>query len=510
MVRKLAIIFGDQLNLDSSLFSNLDPKQDMIFMAEVLEESIHVPSHKARIVLFLSAMRHFYNKLKSKYQMVYYSLSDEKQMTTFEEALGVAIKKYKPESLVMVLPGEYRVLSKVRDVSKNHGLHLDVLDDEHFLSSIDEFKAFMKGKKSIVQEFFYRHLRKKTGYLMEAYKPVGGSWNFDKQNRASFDAFGPKTTQQFQGHKPDKVTKEVIDLVELLFPENPGNLTEFAYAVNHNQALETCRYFIDINLNEFGPYQDALWTDHPFLYHSQLASSLNLKLISPKQVIEMVLDAFHERDLNLASVEGFIRQILGWREFIRGIYWTHMPEYKMMNFLDAQQPLPSFFWTGNTDMLCMKQAITQTLEYGYAHHIQRLMVTGLFSLMYGVNPVAIHEWYLSVYVDAVEWVELPNTIGMSQFADGGIVGTKPYVATGKYIDRMSNYCKKCPYDPKIRLGDKACPFTVFYWDFLLRHRDLLKDNQRLALQLRNCDRISEEEKSAIHQQATQLRDKYKT
>ncbi|MEM7397081.1 MAG: cryptochrome/photolyase family protein, partial [Verrucomicrobiota bacterium] len=342
---------------------------------------------------------------------------------------------------------------------------LEVREDRHFLCSISEFEAHANERKSLRMEFFYRAMRKKTGVLMEGAKPAGGRWNFDPENRGSFGKKGPGESPGLPRFEPDAITRDVIKWVERLFPDHPGSLEAFNWPVNRDQALLGLRDFIETRLPRFGEVQDAMWTDEPFLYHALISPALNLKLLTPHEVIEAAEQAWRQDSdrYPLSSVEGFIRQILGWREYVRGVYWLTMPGYLDRNALNAQVDLPDFYWTGDTDMNCLRQVIGQTLRYGYAHHIQRLMVTGLFALLAGVDPKQVHAWYLAVYVDAVEWVELPNTIGMCQYADGGVMASKPYVATGKYIDRMSNYCKSCRYKPGEAVGPEACPFTTLYW-----------------------------------------------
>ena len=340
---------------------------------------------------------------------------------------------------------------------------------------------------------------------MDNGEPAGGQWNYDADNRGSFGKSGPEKLRSPKRFKPDALTRRVIDLVSKRFQKHPGSLEQFDWPVTKKDARAALRDFITYRLSNFGVYQDAIWTGEPWLYHSRLSVALNLKLLDPRDVIAAAENAYREGSAPLAATEGFIRQILGWREYVRGIYWRFMPEYAQRNALGADQPLPGFYWTGETDMNCLKDALGQTLEYGYAHHIQRLMVTGLFAMMYGVKPEDIHKWYLAVYVDAVEWVELPNTIGMSQFADGGVMASKPYCATGAYIDRMSNACKTCRYKPKVAHGPDACPFTTLYWDFLARHEKLLKKNPRMSMQLRNLGRKDPGELKKIRRQAETLR-----
>jgi deoxyribodipyrimidine photolyase-related protein len=401
----------------------------------------------------------------------------------------------------MTAPGDWRVLRQLRDTAESHALPLDIRDDNHFLSTVREFKAHAQGRKSLRLEYFYRELRRKHDILMEGNQPIGGQWNFDADNRGSFGKTGPGKLPPPSRFEPDDITREVMALVNTRFAHHPGSLSQFGWPVTRTQALQVLADFIQYRLPQFGQYQDAMWEGEVWLYHSHLSSSLNLKLLHPTEVIAAAQDAFHSGHAPLAAVEGFVRQILGWREYVRGIYWTEMPGYLERNAMQAQADLPSFFWTGDTDMACLRDAIGQTLMHGYAHHIQRLMVTGLYALLFGVHPKQVHAWYLSVYVDAVEWVELPNTLGMSQYGDGGLMASKPYVASGKYIDRMSNHCKGCRFNPAESIGEAACPFTTLYWDYLDRHADTLAKNPRMLMQLKNLNRLSESQRTAITEQA---------
>jgi len=342
---------------------------------------------------------------------------------------------------------------------------------------------------------------------MEEGKPAGGQWNFDHDNRGSFGKEGPDLLRvPPRRFVPDEITREVIALVEEHFAKHPGTLKDFDWPVTAAQSVEALEDFIAHRLAQFGQYQDAMWVNEPWLYHSRLSAAMNLKLLSPRVVIAAAEKAWRSGHAPLAAVEGFIRQILGWREYVRGIYWLKMPGYERLNEMQVHEALPDFYWTGETEMNCLRDALSQTLRYGYAHHIQRLMVTGLFALLYGVDPHQVHEWYLAVYVDAVEWVELPNTLGMSQYGDGGLMASKPYVASGKYIQRMSNYCTGCKYDPAQATGAKACPFTTLYWDYLLQHEVRLRRNQRMVMQLNNLTRLSDEQRSAIQEQAQRVRE----
>ncbi len=501
-VRNLVIVLGDQLDAQSSALQDFDAAQDVVWMAEVAEESTHVWSAKQRIVVFLSAMRHFAQDLRAQgLPIVNTQLDDADNQGTLALQLRQAITQLKPAALVMTAPGDWRVLQALRAVAVEHKLTLDLRDDTHFFSTVREFTAHAQGRKQLRLEYWYRELRHKHGILMDGKEPVGGQWNFDAENRESFGKAGPQNVPPPSRFAPDAITQEVITLVNTRFATHPGTLHTFGWPVTRAQALLALHAFIVQRLPMFGQYEDAMWSGEAWLYHSHLSCALNLKLLNPREVVQAAEDAYRAGQAPLPAVEGFIRQILGWREYVRGIYWTQMPGYLERNALDAQADLPAWYWTGETDMACLKDAIHQTLEHGYAHHIQRLMVTGLYALLLGVKPQVVHAWYLSVYVDAVEWVELPNTLGMGQFGDGGLMASKPYVASGKYIQRMSNHCKGCKYDPALSTGATACPYTTLYWDFLNRHEVLLKKNPRMAMQLKNLSRLDVPARDAISMQA---------
>ena len=475
-------------------------------MAEVHDESKHVWSHKQRIAIFLSGMRHFRDALLSEdIRVEYTQLDDGKESDKLSNRLGIDLRALSPEKVIVTQPGEWRVLQGLKKVCRDEEVPLEVRDDRHFYTNVKDFEEHAKGRKSLRMEFFYRELRKRFDVLMEDGKPTGGDWNYDKENRGSFSKGGPEGPNTGLGFRPDVLTREVLDLVDERFADHPGSLDSFAWPVTPEEAQKALSNFIHNRLAVFGKYQDAMWTDEPWLYHSLISTSLNLKLLDPRDAVSAAEKAYTDGHAPLAAVEGFIRQILGWREYVRGIYWMHMPEYIDRNAMDAQEPLPDFYWTGDTDLECLKQSVGQTLEHGYAHHIQRLMVTGLYALLLGVDPKKLHEWYLAVYVDAVEWVELPNTLGMSQYGDGGLMASKPYIATGNYINKMSNYCKNCPKNPKEKTGESACPFTTLYWDYLIRHQVALKSNHRMGLQLRNLDRLNEGDRSAITKAANEIR-----
>jgi deoxyribodipyrimidine photolyase-related protein len=506
-LRSLVIVLGDQLDETAAAFDGFDNCLDLVWMAEVEEESTHVWSAKQRIALFLSSMRHFAQGLKDSGKSVDYTAQT---LGSVPSSLGAelqrAITKLKPERLVMTEPGDWRVWRSIEAVAKQAGLELDVRNDRHFFTTVQEFSAHARNRKTLRLEYFYRELRKRHQVLMEGDQPVGGQWNFDTENRKSFGAKGPGSVPDRVRFKPDAITQEVIALVKTKFKNHPGCLESFSWPVTRQQALQSLERFIAERLPLFGQFEDAMWPGEPWLYHSHLSAALNLKLLNPREVVQAAQAAWHQGLSPLASVEGFIRQILGWREYVRGIYWTQMPAYLEHNALGATQSLPAWYWSGQTDMACLRDAISQTLAHGYAHHIQRLMVTGLFALLFGVDPKQVHAWYLAVYVDAVEWVCLPNTLAMGQYADGGQMASKPYIATGKYIERMGNHCKGCRYKPGEKEGPQACPFTTLYWDFLMRHEPLLAVNPRMALQVKNLKRLTDSQKNAVRCRAQSIRD----
>lgn len=516
--RHLVLVLGDQLNQDSAAFDGFGPACDAVWMAEVAQESTHVWSHKARTAMFLSAMRHFRDTLRGRGLTVHYrQLNDAANNGSFRGELTAAIRRLCPQRLVWVEPGEWRVQTSLESTARALGVDFEVRADRHFFCSRDEFARHARGRKQLRMEFFYRELRRKHCVMMDGDEPVGGAWNFDAENRESFRKEGPVDAKTPLAFAPDETTREVLALVEDRLSKHPGSVARFDWPVTPDQARAALDDFVAHRLPHFGQYQDAMWSgknvsrprtalrQDAFLYHSRLSAAMNLKLLAPRVVVAEAERAYREGRAPLASVEGFIRQILGWREYVRGIYWQFMPRYLEMNELKATQPLPAFYWTGDTDLNCLRHVIGQTLELGYAHHIQRLMVTGLFALLLGVKPQAVHEWYLAMYVDAVEWVELPNTLGMSQHADGGLMASKPYIASGKYIQRMSNYCAGCRYDPAQRTGPRACPFTVLYWDFLLRHEARLVKNPRMVMQVRNAARLTSVQRRELMDLAARLR-----
>lgn len=518
--RHLVLVLGDQLNRDSAAFDGFDPARDAVWMAEVAEESTHVWSHKARIAMFLSAMRHFRDALRAQGVAVHYrQLDDAANSSNFRGELTATVSRLSPQRLTWVEAGEWRVQADLESTARALGVDFEVRPDRHFYCSREEFARHARGRKQLRMEFFYREMRRRYRVLMDGDEPAGGAWNFDPENRESFGVAGPGDLQAPLAFAPDELTRGVLALVEKRFAKHPGSLARFDWPMTPEQARAALDDFVAHRLPHFGRYQDAMWCGsdaartqsalrtHAFLHHSRLSAAMNLKLLDPRVVVAEAERAYRQGRAPLPAVEGFIRQILGWREYVRGIYWQFMPGYLELNELRATLPLPAFFWTGDTDLNCLRHVIGQTLEFGYAHHIQRLMVTGLYAQLFGVKPQAVHEWYLAMYVDAVEWVELPNTLGMSQHADGGFMASKPYVATGKYIQRMSNYCAGCRYDPAQRTGPAACPFTTLYWDFLLHHEQRLSRNPRMKMQLRNLARLTRADRVAIREQSRNIRDK---
>lgn len=500
---RLFLVLGDQLHPDPHPLLSKATAEDWVLMAEVPDEATHVWSHQARTALFFSAMRHFARRQQAAGQPVVYQRIGEHRAHSLSEAVTLFVAKHPDiDSLCILEPGDVRVADALQDCTRQLKRRLEIWPDPHFLCTIPDFAAWAArsdkaGRDSLRMEFFYRWMRQRTGYLMQDGQPVGGQWNYDAENRAGFGASGPPTVPQPRNFPPDELTQQACADVMAHFPEHPGSLEHFRWPVTPEDALHALDDFIVHRLPMFGQWQDAMWQGEPFLWHALISAAMNLKLLDPRVVIERAEAAYHDGHAPLAAVEGFIRQILGWREFVRGIYWRYPDQWPSFNALDAQRPLPAWFWSGHTHAACLKAVIGQTLAHGYAHHIQRLMVTGNFALLAGLTPRAVGDWYLAVYVDAVAWVEEPNTLGMALFALGGRMTSKPYIASGAYIKRMSNYCKGCIYRPEIRTGPQACPFTTLYWDFLMRHESLLRKNARMAMPYKNLDRMADTEKTAI-------------
>jgi deoxyribodipyrimidine photolyase-related protein len=506
-VRSLAVILGDQLDRSYLDALGLDRGRDAVLMMEVTEASAEPPSHVQRTVLFLSAMRHFAEAVAADgWWVEYRRLTDRRNTQTFTGELGRAIRALKPERVVAIEPGSHAVLGALEGACDEACVEFAMLEDPHFLCSTRAFEDWASGRKGLIHEHFYRAQRKALGVLVnDDGTPVGGAWNYDKQNRKAFrDAPDPPDVPRFV---PDAITREVIADVREALPDLPGRLDGFAWPVTREDALVCLEDFVAHRLPMFGDHQDAMWAGEDTLFHAVISPTLNLKLLDPREVYRAALDAYESGDAPLNAVEGFIRQIIGWREFIRGVYWHEGPGYGDRNALDQHGALPELYWTGETDMECMRHALRSVLDRAYAHHISRLMVTGNFALIAGVEPRAVNDWYHGMYADAIDWVTTPNTIGMAMHADGGVVGTKPYAASGKYIQRMGNYCKACPYNVKARTGDDACPFNTFYWDFLIRNEDRFRRNPRMSLILKHVEKLGSEERVEITVDAKRLRNR---
>jgi deoxyribodipyrimidine photolyase-related protein len=483
----LRLVLGDQLTPRIAALQDLDPEADVVLMAEVQAECTYVKHHAKKLVLVLSAMRHFARALSARGVRVdYVKLDDPANSQSIAGEVLRATRRLRPRNVVATEPGEFRLLEDMRgwhETLRAHGVEsVEIRDDTRFFARIQEFRAWARGKRTLRMEFFYRDMRRRHGFLMDGAAPAGGKWNFDAENRKSLPA--AVHVPEPPSFRPDTITREVIALVQARFPTHLGTAEDFAFPVTAADAKSALNDFITHRLPRFGDWQDAMKTGAPFLFHALISPALNLGLLDPRDICAAAETAWRDGQAELNAVEGFIRQILGWREYIRGIYWLHMPGYAAKNFFGATRQLPSFYWTGNTRMNCLKQSITDTIANAYAHHIQRLMITGNFALLAGLDPAEVDEWYMIVYADAYQWVEMPNTRGMALFADGGVVGSKPYAASGAYINRMSDYCKTCAYDVKDAVGGNACPFNYLYWDFFARHTKLIGGNPRLGMPLR--------------------------
>ncbi|RIA56247.1 cryptochrome/photolyase family protein [Dichotomicrobium thermohalophilum] len=498
--RDLVLVLGDQLSLGLSSLRAADPANAVVLMAEVYEEASYVPHHKKKLAFIFSAMRHFADALRAQgWTVEYTKLDDPGNAGSFDGEVERAIERHRPACLIVTEPGEWRVAQKFADWRDSLDIPVEVLDDDRFLCSRADFRDWAAGRKSLRMEYFYRDMRRRTGLLMDGDEPEGGRWNFDAENRkpADDDLFMPQPAR----FAPDDTTREVLALVDAHFSNHVGDLEPFWFAVTREDAEAAFETFVKDALPLFGDYQDAMLQDRKFLFHSVCSLYLNAGLLDPLDMCRRAEAEYYSGRAPLNAVEGYIRQILGWREYIRGIYWLKMPEYADSNFFEADNNLPGFYWTGETDLACVRAAAGQTIEEAYAHHIQRLMITGNLAMLMGVDPKQIHEWYLAVYADAYEWVEMPNTLGMSQFADGGLLGSKPYAAGGNYINKMSDYCGHCAYDVKQKTGPRACPFNYLYWDFLARNRDKLEGNPRLGPVYRTWDKMSADKREATRESA---------
>ena len=496
---RLILILGDQLSPDIAALAQADKVRDVVVMAEVRGEADAVPHHPQKIAFLFAAMRKFAAALADAgWQVRYTRLDDPENTQTIPGELIRRASEHGAAEVIATRPGDWRLIGALEDCP----VPVRLLEDGRFISTPAEFAAWAKGRKQLRMEYFYREMRRKTGYLMDGDRPAGERWNFDAENRkpAADDLFRPAPPR----FAPDADTAEVLDLVARAFPGHFGKLDDFGWATDRDGALRALDHFIDQALPDFGAYQDAMLAGDRFLYHSLLSPYLNAGLLDPREVCDRAEAAWRAGRVPINSAEGFIRQIIGWREFIRGVYFLEGPGYVTRNALDHRRDLPAAYWGGATKMACLSHTVAQTRDLAYAHHIQRLMVAGNFALLAGVDPAQVHEWYLSVYVDAFEWVEAPNTLGMSQFADGGVVGSKPYVSSGAYIGRMSDYCGKCDYRVGDRTGPKACPFNLLYWHFLTRHRARFEGNPRMGQMYRTWDKMAEARRATVLAEAEAL------
>jgi deoxyribodipyrimidine photolyase-related protein len=493
-------VLGDQLSLDLASLAASDQADSLVLMMEVADETGYVRHHKAKLVYILSAMRHHADALRAAgWRVDYVRLDDPDNSGSFTGEIARALQRHAPDRIRVTEAGEWRVAAMLDAWQSLFGLPVEIVPDTRFLCSHREFEAWADGRAELTMEFFYRDMRRRTGLLMDGGKPAGGRWNFDKENRkpAKADLLMPRPI----AFPPDDITRDVIAMVERRFADHPGALEGFDYAVTAHDAERQAAHFVAYALAGFGDYEDAMLTGERFLWHSILSPYINSGLLDPRDLCRRAEAEYRAGRAPLNAVEGYIRQIIGWREYMRGIYWREGPTYVDRNFFGHTRALPGWFWTGETDMHCLAEAIGQTIATAHAHHIQRLMVIGNFALLIGADPRQVHLWYLEIYLDAYEWVELPNTLGMSQYGDGGLLGSKPYISSGAYINRMSDYCAACRYDVTKRVGEDACPFNALYWDFLARHRDKLGDNRRLAMPYRTWDRQPEADQGATRAQA---------
>ena len=494
---RLVLVLGDQLSHVLSSIRMAEKGRDVVVMAEVMDEATYVPHHPKKIALVLAAMRKFASALKHEgWTVAYTKLDDEANTGSITGELVRRASEFDADEIIATIPGEWRLIDALNDLP----LVVRQLPDDRFVTSPKEFADWAEGRKELRMEWFYRQVRRKTGLLMEEGEPVGGKWNYDSENRkpAPQDTRPPEPLT----FEPDAAVTDVLDLVEKRFAENFGELHPFGFATDRKQALAVLDHFISCGLPRFGDYQDAMIAGEPWLWHAIISPYLNIGLLNPIEVCRRAEEAFRAGAAPLNAVEGFIRQIIGWREYVRGIYFLEGPDYTSRNALDHDRPLPALFWGGETHMRCLGEVVGQTRDHAYAHHIQRLMITGNFALLAGLDPGAVHQWYLSVYADAFEWVEAPNTIGMSQFADGGLVASKPYVSSGNYISKMSDYCSGCHYDVKAKTGERACPFNLLYWHFIERNRERLQNNPRMSVIYRGWDKRDADQRDEILTDAT--------
>jgi deoxyribodipyrimidine photolyase-related protein len=509
MIKTLRLILGDQLNAQHSWFERTDPAV-LYVMAEIRQETDYVRHHIQKICGIFAAMRRFCEAMQSKgHQFKYYRILDNENPHTFAGILDQLCDEHSIQSIEIQYPDEFRLWEEFSQYRHTRGLKVQFTESGHFIIPFEKRNLYLSKGRLPIMEHFYRRMRRETGILMENNhikpEPVGGTWNYDRENRKKLPANFTLPERQFEENDVAQIHEEVLASGCAWLGEIEP--TRFIWPIDREQALSQLRHFCTYSLPYFGTYQDAMTQKDDFLMHSRISFAMNCKLISPKEAIEQALESWlaYPEQISIAQVEGFVRQILGWREYVRIIYWAEMPEFSRLNVLNHHLPLPEFYWNGNTKMRCVQHAVKQSLQQGYAHHIQRLMVTGNLALLLGVHPDEVDQWYLGIYVDAFEWVEMPNTRGMSQYADGGIVGSKPYVSSARYIQSMSDYCSHCVYQPKERTTEMACPFNSLYWDFYLRHEDKLRNNPRIGMMYMQLDKMKDAEKKAIQEKAFALK-----
>lgn len=503
-MKTLRLILGDQLNVSHSWLDQVD--DDHIYlMAEMRQETDYVKHHIQKVVGFFQSMRNFSNALQDKgHHVEYFRIGDQNNPQNLPDLIAQAISEHKIEKFEYQWPDEHRLDQQLQEICESLSISSEAFDTEHFYTSRDELENHFKGKKQLLMESFYRMMRKKHNILMENNQPEGGKWNFDQSNRKKWDG-SPSIPKELSF---DTDVTELLEEIESAEINTFGNIDakNFPWPTSHQECKELLDFFCSKLLVYFGDYQDALHTQEKFLFHSRLSFAMNSKMLSPKEVIDTVVDHYYENknDIDISQVEGFIRQILGWREYMRGVYWKEMPDYAKLNKLENHNPLPDFFWTGKTKMNCLHQAISQSLDDAYAHHIQRLMIIGNYALLTQLDPVEVDAWYLGVYIDAIEWVEITNTRGMSQFADGGLVATKPYVSSANYVNKMGNYCKECSYSHTVKSGENSCPFNSLYWNFLEEKKAHFKNNQRMSMMMSLLEKKSKEELNEIQERAHKI------
>lgn len=497
----LRLVLGDQLSMNLSSLSDIDRQTDLIVMAEVQEEATYVRHHKKKIAFLFAAMRQHAKALRDEgYIVRYQKITDDAPADSLKAFVQQCLAgSYEYDRVVVTKPGEWRLLEEMESWSDAFDCDVELRDDDRFLYSEEMFRDWADGRKELRMEYFYREMRRKTDLLMDGDKPAGGEWNYDQENRKKLPKSKATPSRWFTN--PDEIDQDAIADVAERFDNHFGDLDGFSFATTRAGAEEARDHFMENILPGFGDYQDAMAMDEPWMWHSILSIYLNCGLLEPLDLCQRAEKEWKNDRAPLNAVEGFIRQIIGWREYVRGVYWLKMPDYKDTNALEASRDLPDFYWTGETDMTCLSQAVRQTRDNAYAHHIQRLMITGNFALIAGVHPDHVNEWYLAVYADAYEWVELPNTHGMAIYADGGVVASKPYASSGAYINRMSDYCSNCAYDVRKKTGEGACPFNYLYWDFIARNEDQLRSNGRMGLIYANLGKKNDDERAAISKSA---------